>query len=138
MPSLEARADVVFWDPFSPKANPSLWSAALFAALRERCSPDAMVFTYSNATSTRGALLLAGFFVGYGAPSGAKEETTVAAMRLQDLARPLDDRWFGRLERSTVPFPPDAPAAALDRVRQHPQFRREAPPRKQAGPVANG
>jgi queuine tRNA-ribosyltransferase len=122
LPALDRRAHVVFWDPFSPKTNPGLWSAAIFTALRERCAPDATLFTYSNATSTRGALLLAGFFVGHGAPSGAKEETTAAAMRLEDLARPLEHTWLGRLERSTVPFPADAPADALDLVRRHPQF----------------
>ncbi|HEY3449452.1 MAG TPA: tRNA guanosine(34) transglycosylase Tgt [Myxococcales bacterium] len=122
LPDLGVRAHLVFWDPFSHKANPGLWSAASFSALRERCAPDALVFTYSNATATRGAMLLAGFFVGHGAASGAKEDTTAAAMRLKDLARPLDARWLGRLERSTVPFPSDAPAGALDLVRRHPQF----------------
>ncbi|MBI5548244.1 MAG: tRNA guanosine(34) transglycosylase Tgt [Deltaproteobacteria bacterium] len=122
LPALGSLAHVVFWDPFSPKANPGLWSAGIFPALRATCAPDATVFTYSNATSTRGALLLAGFFVGHGLPSGAKEETTTAAVRLQDLARPLDRRWLGRLERSTVPFPADAPPDALQAVRGHPQF----------------
>ncbi|HUL60179.1 MAG TPA: tRNA guanosine(34) transglycosylase Tgt [Anaeromyxobacteraceae bacterium] len=118
-----ADADLVFWDPFSPRANPDLWTAAAFAALRARCAPRAALFTYSTATATRAALLLAGFCVGAGDPSGPKEETTAAALEVRDLERPLDRRWLARLERSSAALPPDAPADALDRIRAHPQFR---------------
>jgi queuine tRNA-ribosyltransferase len=123
LPAEAARADLVFWDPFSPKANPELWTCAAFAALRARCAPGAAVYTYSTATATRSALLLAGFFVGAGDPSGPKEETTAAATDAGLLARPLDGRWLSRLTRSSAPFPDDAPPDALDRVRAHPQFR---------------
>jgi queuine tRNA-ribosyltransferase len=115
-------ADVVFWDPFSPKANPGLWTLAAFRALRARCGPRATVFTYSTATATRAAMLLAGFFVGTGDASGPKEQTTAAAADLADVARPLDRRWLERLARSSAPFPADAPADALERIRNHPQF----------------
>jgi queuine tRNA-ribosyltransferase len=117
-----ALADVVFWDPFSPKANPALWTRAAFAALRARCAPRATVFTYSTATATRAAMLLAGFFVGVGDASGPKEQTTAAAADPADVVRPLDRRWLERLGRSSAPFPPDAPPDALDRIRLHPQF----------------
>jgi queuine tRNA-ribosyltransferase len=123
LPREAARADVVFWDPFSPKANPELWTLAAFSALRERCGPAATLYTYSTATATRSALLLAGFFVGAGDPSGPKEETTAAAADGSLLARPLDGRWLARLARSSAAFPPDAPEDALDRIRAHPQFR---------------
>jgi len=118
----DALADVVFWDPFSPKANPALWTFAAFRALRARCAPRATVFTYSTATATRAALLLAGFYVGVGDASGPKEQTTAAAVDPTDLVRPLDARWLDRLSRSSAPFPPDAPPDALDRIRAHPQF----------------
>ncbi|MCM2333554.1 MAG: tRNA guanosine(34) transglycosylase Tgt [Anaeromyxobacteraceae bacterium] len=116
------RADVVFWDPFSPKANPGLWTVEAFAALRTRAAPGCTLFTYSTATSTRSALLLAGFHVGVGDPSGPKEETTAAAVPPAAPARPLDARWLARLARSSAAWPPDAPPDALDRVRAHPQF----------------
>ncbi len=123
LPREPALADVVFWDPFSPKANPELWTHRAFSALRARCGEATTVYTYSTATASRSALLLAGFFVGAGDPSGPKEETTAAATDPSLLARPLDLRWLARLERSSAPFPPDAPPDALDRVRAHPQFR---------------
>jgi len=122
LPREAALASLVFWDPFSPKANPGLWTLAAFAALRARCAEAAAVYTYSTATATRAALLLAGFFVGVGDPSGPKQETTAAATDPAALARPLDGRWLARLARSSAPFPADAPRDALDRVRAHPQF----------------
>ena len=115
-------ADVVFWDPFSTRREPALWTLRAFSALRARCGPDATLFTYSTATAVRSALLLAGFHVGVGDPTGAKEGTTAAAVGAGALARPLDRRWLERLARSSAPFPPDAPADALERVRRHPQF----------------
>jgi queuine tRNA-ribosyltransferase len=121
-PREDARAELVFWDPFSPKANPELWTVAAFSALRARCAPRADVYTYSTATATRAALLLAGFHVGAGDASGPKQETTVAATDPALLARPLDARWLARLARSSAPFPVDAPPGALERIRAHPQF----------------
>jgi queuine tRNA-ribosyltransferase len=118
-----ACADVVFWDPFSPRSNPELWSTRAFVALRRLCRAGASVHTYSGATATRSALLLAGFAVGLGDGAGDKQQsTTVAALRADELDRPLDRRWLERLSRSSVPFPADAPADALARVAAHPQF----------------
>ncbi len=122
LPSEAALADVVFWDPFSPKQNPELWRVRAFSALRARCAPRATAFTYSTATAVRSALLLAGFFVGVGDASGPKEQTTAAAADPADLARPLDRRWLERLARSSAGLPADAPADALERIRAHPQF----------------
>jgi len=123
LPAVAELAEVVFWDPFSPRANPELWSVAAFAALRARCAARAAVFTYSTATAVRSALLLAGFFAGAGDASGFKAATTAAATEPGLLARPLDRRWLQRLERSSAPLPADAPADALERIRRHPQFR---------------
>ena len=118
-----SRADLVFWDPFSPRHDGALWSVSAFAALRARCGPQAALYTYSAATRVRTALLLAGFFVGAGDPSGPKAETTAAAVTGADLARPLDGLFLERLTRSSNPWPDDAPGDALDRLRAHPQFR---------------
>ena len=117
------RADLVYWDPFSPKVNGALWTAGAFARLAARCAPGAMLFTYSTATATRAALLLAGFAVGHGDASGPKEETTAAALPPALPARPLDARWLARLARSSAPFPADAPGDALARIAARPQFR---------------
>lgn len=116
-------ADVVFWDPFSPRANPELWNMGAFSELRRLCRSGATVHTYSCATAVRSALLLAGFSVGIGEGTGSKEGTTLARVgEAQALARPLDKRWLERLARSSAPFPGDAPSDALERIRALPQF----------------
>ena len=111
-------ADLVIWDPFSPAANPSLWSVAAFTELRAHVADRARLFTYSSSTGVRAALLLAGFAVGVGAPIGRKRETTAAAVAAHDLAHPLDARWLERLGRTSVPLPEGA-AATIARC---PQF----------------
>ena len=117
------RADLVYWDPFSPKVNGPLWTAGAFARLAARCAPGATLFTYSTATAIRAALLLAGFSVGRGDASGPKKETTAAALPPALPARPLDVRWLARLARSSAPFPVDAPGDALQRISAMKQFR---------------
>lgn len=121
--SRQPLADVVFWDPFSPAANPDLWTVTAFAHLRRRCRDGVTVHTYSASTRVRSALLLAGFAVGSGPATGTKAETTVASTAAEHLARPLTRRFLRRLERSSAPLPADAPAGALDALAAAPQFR---------------
>jgi tRNA U34 5-methylaminomethyl-2-thiouridine-forming methyltransferase MnmC len=120
-------ADIVFFDPFSPTANPKLWTPAAFQLLRKHAREDGdgcTLFTYSAATPTRVSLLLGGFFVGTGVATGMKKETTVAATRRELLRQPLAGRWLARWERSTAQGPH---GVALDEsvksgVRGHAQF----------------
>jgi queuine tRNA-ribosyltransferase len=113
----EASADIVFWDPFSPRKNPELWSLAAFRSLRRVCRRGATLHTYSGSTAVRSALLLAGFCVGVGVGIGPGKASTIAALETEELANPLDQRWLERLGRSSSAFPPDAPADAWERVR---------------------
>jgi tRNA U34 5-methylaminomethyl-2-thiouridine-forming methyltransferase MnmC len=117
-----ASADLAFWDPFSPEANPELWTLAAFAALRRVCRAGATVHTYSGATRVRSALLLAGFAVGIGDKIADGKYATVAALTPGALGQPLDRRWLERLSRSSAPFPSDAPPAAFERIRASAQF----------------
>jgi queuine tRNA-ribosyltransferase len=118
-----ASADIVFWDMYSPRVDPASWSVAAFRELRRVCRAGATVHTYTGATANRSALLLAGFAVGFGEGSGAKQKhTTIAAACLGDLERPLDARWLDRLSRSSAPFPADAPVDALARISALAQF----------------
>ncbi len=116
------RADVVYWDPFSPRANPSLWTIAAFAALRRVAGPRCTLYTYSASTATRVALLLAGWSVGIGDPIGEKKETTAAAIHPTDLARPLSRRWLSGLSVPNPVVPSDAPADVATQVAALPQF----------------
>jgi queuine tRNA-ribosyltransferase len=121
-------ADIVYWDMYSREVSPELWTVATFRKLWRACRSRATMHTYSAATSTRSALLLAGFAVGIGDRTGDKEQTTIAAMDAGDLSAPLDARWLTRLSRSSAAFPsdvladPDARAAAFAQIRAMPQF----------------
>lgn len=128
------RPHAILYDPFSPARNPRMWTLGAFTDLFRRLDPQrpCALATYSRSTMTRVALLLAGFFVGVGAASGRKEETTVAANTLAWLDRPLDDRWLQRARRSGSAEPWAAAAyhrAPLSeenwlRLQRHPQFRK--------------
>jgi tRNA U34 5-methylaminomethyl-2-thiouridine-forming methyltransferase MnmC len=121
-------AELVYFDPFSPKANPALWTVEALGALRGRLSEDpaAELFTYSAATPTRVSLLLAGFFVGAGVSVATKAETTVAATQRTALAEPLGQRWLERWSRSSHRAPHGRSLSdEVERaVRSHPQFTR--------------
>ena len=116
-------ADIVFWDPFSPKANPDLWTVAAFADIRRAAAEHGTLFTYSASTAVRTALLLAGWAVGVGESIGEKAQTTAAAVVAADLARPLDRGWLARLSRPDAPLPSDAPADIIERIAALDQFR---------------
>ena len=109
-----------------------MWTAALFADLFRRLDPQrpCALATFTRSTMARVALLLGGFFVGVGHPSGLKEETTVAANRLDLLDEPLDRCWLERAKCSHSAEPLSGPVyrqAPLspdtrEKLRQHPQF----------------
>lgn len=102
---VDHKCDLIYYDPYSPKQNESMWTTSCFRKLKDQCRPGAMLYNYSQATTIRVALLEAGFYVGYGKPTGLKKATTQAAVRLQDLQDPLDERWLQRWQRSHTPLP---------------------------------
>lgn len=125
-------ADLIFFDPFSPASNPTLWTPSAFASLRAHAREDGdgcTLFTYSAATPTRVSLLLGGFYVGTGAATGMKKETTVAASQRALLEQPLDERWLARWERSAAQAPHGvALSDEIQRaVREHRQFSSVSP-----------
>lgn len=126
-PILAPGPEVIFYDFYSPKSSPELWTEASFGKLiqaardMKRCD----LYTYSASTSARVALLLSGFFVGKGLTTNAKSETTVASLRLKDLAHPLAESFLKKLRRSDRITPAGCALSReeiLDRVLRHPQF----------------
>jgi tRNA U34 5-methylaminomethyl-2-thiouridine-forming methyltransferase MnmC len=123
----------VLFDPHSPKKNPAMWTVPLFTDLFRALSPQrpCALATFSRSTLARAAMLLGGFFVGVGRPSGLKEETTVAANRLELVDEPLARRWLERARRSHSAEPLYDPvyrqvrlsARTLSRLQRHPQWR---------------
>jgi tRNA U34 5-methylaminomethyl-2-thiouridine-forming methyltransferase MnmC len=126
------KPHLVLFDAFSPTTNPAMWTAPLFSNLFHLLDPErgCILPTYSRSTMLRVTLLLAGFFVGRGHPTGEKEETTVAANQLGLLEEPLDRSWLQRAHRSTSAEPlwrpvySQAPLSpqTWSRLQAHPQF----------------
>lgn len=120
--------DAIFYDPYSPAKNATMWSLPHFSRLRKRLSQPAILTSYSRSTAVRVTLLLAGFFVGTGNATGEKEETTLAATDLTLLHRPLPSNWLERVRRSTKSAPlgeqEGRPISQADweRLVSHPQF----------------
>ncbi len=127
---LSPKPHAILYDPFSPAKNPEMWTQPLFTNLFGLLTEPCLLATYSRSTMVRSALLLAGFCVGVGQATGMKEETTVAANRMELIEQPLDGRWLERVARSDSAEPLWNPvfrrerltSENLARLRTHPQF----------------
>ena len=122
---VDGVVDLIYFDPFSPESNPTLWTVDFLRAVRVKArNQGAKLVTYSAATPTRVSLLLAGFFVGKGVSTGTRVETTIASTKLDQLDDALGARWYSRWQRSTARGPhgqeltPEIEAA----IRGQPQF----------------
>ena len=128
-----APPHAILYDAYSPAKNPAMWTQPLFAGLFQLLDPGrpCALPTYSRSTMLRASLLLAGFYVGAGHPTGEKEETTIAANTLELIEEPLGSRWLQRARQSTSAEPLWEPvyrqarlsAEAWERLCSHPQFR---------------
>ena len=124
------RPHLIYFDPYSSKVNREMWSVDCFKSVRrvsrESAEGGTLLYTYSQATPVRVAILAGGFFLGRGPSTGPKEETTIAATVLSDLENPMGEAWYGRWERSHIQVPfecrPEDEAKIRDFVRSHPQF----------------
>jgi len=127
--------ELIFWDLYSPRTCPELWSLEVFQALH-RVAPQASLVTYSAATPVRVALLLAGFWVGrpqtHGTATALKSESTMAvgqAGLAHEIPSLLGSEWLTKLRHSST-FRPygegplsRAEFAEVERqVMAHPQF----------------
>jgi tRNA U34 5-methylaminomethyl-2-thiouridine-forming methyltransferase MnmC len=125
----------IFYDPYSPKTNPEMWMLPVFEQVFRRLRPEVpcTLTTYTRSTAMRVTLLLAGFFVGPGGPTGEKDETTVASNNPTMLLELLPRRWldkrviastsaapFRTIEDAKVQRPISKQDYAL--LREHPQF----------------
>jgi len=96
----------IFHDPYSPARNPEMWSLEVFQAARERVGAGTCLLTnYTRSTAVRATLALAGWCVGFGVATGDKDQTTIAASRMDLLERPLGRDWLRRVRASTNAAP---------------------------------
>jgi tRNA U34 5-methylaminomethyl-2-thiouridine-forming methyltransferase MnmC len=71
--------DVVFFDAFSPKANPELWKSAVFKDIIDHAAPGCVLATYCAAVSARAAMCHAGWQVSRGPGVKTRREMTIAS-----------------------------------------------------------
>jgi tRNA 5-methylaminomethyl-2-thiouridine biosynthesis bifunctional protein len=71
---IEARADALFLDGFSPAKNPAMWSAKVFYLLARLAAPDATLATWSVAGEVREGLRRASFATEKVAGFGGKRQ----------------------------------------------------------------
>ncbi len=125
--------DLIFFDPFSYKTDSVLWTVECFTRIFKRCEGRAVeLFTYSNSTAVRSALLAAGFFVARGVGTGPKADTTIAltpqAVHARKDLELLSDEWLAKWERSGAKFPSCVEPADQLRfaslIRGHTQFQK--------------
>jgi queuine tRNA-ribosyltransferase len=121
------RADVVFYDPFSHRTDPAMWSVPVLEAVYRCRRPGSgqRLVTYSSAYSVRAAFLLAGYYVGNGVSLDGRP-TTIAATDFADLDEPLGDRWLARWRKDREPWPaltaPERHKALREALLAHPQW----------------
>jgi len=131
-PGMRPSPHAILYDAFSPSNNPAMWTLPLFEGLFAKldCDRPCALATYSRSTMVRVSLLLAGFYVGKGGSTGLKEETTVAANRLELLDEPLGQQWLEQAQRSGSAEPLQRAvyrqsalsATSWRRLCAHPQF----------------
>lgn len=97
----------ILFDAYSPAKNPSMWTLSVFQRVFQflPSTRSCALATYSRSTMLRVSLLLAGFYVGAGSATGEKEETTIAATKLDLIELPLDRKWLKRARNSTSAEP---------------------------------
>jgi tRNA U34 5-methylaminomethyl-2-thiouridine-forming methyltransferase MnmC len=87
----DLRADAVFFDPFGPKNEPDSWQAPCFEVARRHMTDEALLGTYSAASTVKRAMFRAGFAVASAPGPGPKREITYAAASNDRLRAVLDD-----------------------------------------------
>lgn len=74
----ENKADVVFFDPFSPKKVPDMWTLEFLKDIYDQMNNDGVLTTYSCARIVRDNMKSAGFKVSDGPTIGRRSPSTIA------------------------------------------------------------
>lgn len=77
----DAKFNAVFFDPFSPKKCPELWTLEFMDDIKKLMKKGAILATYSCATHVRNKLKELGFNVSDGPVFGRKSPSTVAIFK---------------------------------------------------------
>ncbi len=124
------QAEAIFFDPFSPRRCPQLWTVEFFTQIARCLTSSGKLATYSRSASVRAALLAAGLQIGTLPPLENHQphewsQGTVGAFNRQNL-HPLSPMEQEHLQtRAAIPYRDpnrqDTAAAILERHQQEQQ-----------------
>jgi tRNA U34 5-methylaminomethyl-2-thiouridine-forming methyltransferase MnmC len=121
------QADAIFFDPFSPRHCPQLWTVEFFHCIAQCLSPDGYLSTYCRAASVRTALKSVGLCLGtipVPVQSAPHEwaQGTIAAWTIENL-QPLSPMEQEHLQtRASIPYrDPELTNTAETILEQHNQ-----------------
>jgi tRNA U34 5-methylaminomethyl-2-thiouridine-forming methyltransferase MnmC len=77
--------DLIFFDAFSPKVNPELWTAPVFETLRHHAADPCVLSTYCAAVGARAAMCYAGWKVARAPGCKTRREMTLASNSEEEL-----------------------------------------------------
>lgn len=129
------QADAIFFDPFSPRRCPQLWTVEFFAQVAKCLSPRGILATYSRSASVRAAMQAAGLHIGnIPLPAGGDRRShewslgTIAAWSPDGLP-PLSAMEQEHLRtRAAVPYrDPNLSDSAATILARHQQEQQQAP-----------
>lgn len=119
--------DAIFYDFFSWKSHPMLWTRQVLSHFATRLTRDGVFATYSSSTAIRAALLSLNLSVGEGPLVNTHLRATLASPQISQLSRPLTQRWLERFRRSQHPCleveDEETEKLIQEAVEKHPQFR---------------
>ncbi len=104
----DGAMDAIFFDPFSPKRCPQLWTIDFLRLVTNKLRPDGYWVTYSCAAAVRSALLELGLHLWAVEPLGRKSCGTIASFdgtRIPPRCRPLAPLEYAILQtRAGIPY----------------------------------
>jgi tRNA U34 5-methylaminomethyl-2-thiouridine-forming methyltransferase MnmC len=84
---IQGKVNLLFHDPFSPDANPELWTLRVFRKLKSMAAGNATLVTYCAASSARAAMAAAGWCVARAPGALGKREMTIASPDVRQLGK---------------------------------------------------
>ncbi len=106
------QADAIFFDPFSPRKCPQLWTVEFFQLVTSCLAPSGKLATYSRSAAVRSALLEVGLSIGSipleATPFSNQWSMGTVAARAEGLRSPLPElspmEWEHLTTKAGIPF----------------------------------
>ncbi|MEB3211862.1 MAG: MnmC family methyltransferase [Leptolyngbyaceae bacterium] len=129
------QSDAIFFDPFSPRRCPQLWTVEFFTQVVRCLAPTGILTTYSRSASVRAAMIEAGLKIGtipLDEPGRSHEWAmgTVGAFSTDDL-HPLSPMEHEHLQtRAATPFRDLTLTDTAEQILERHQLEQQASPKE--------